>query len=84
MGMHEEAPSAPDTFGLPEYRVTKWEIEIDGDDIRLVCGAKRFGHIEWFYTVVMKPEELSQCLQECASIADTIHALRTMGRRTSH
>lgn len=85
MGMQEEAPVAPDTFGLPEYRVTEWEIEIDGGDIRIACGHKRFGHIEWLYTVVMTPKKLTSCLEDCARMAGTgYNPMQLMDRRKSN
>lgn len=80
----EEAPTAPDTFGLPEYRVTEWSIEIDGGDIRIACGTKRFGHVEWLYTVVMTPEKLTRCLLDCASMAGTVQFLHLIDHRKGH
>jgi hypothetical protein len=84
MEIRDEVPLAPDTYGLPEYRVTKWLIEMDGGDVRIACGAQRFGRVDWFYTVVMTPEELRQCLQECDRIAGTAHILEMSERHSAH
>jgi hypothetical protein len=44
MGILEFAVEAPDTFGLPEYKISEMrgEIEANGHDVRMVFGAKRF------------------------------------------
>lgn len=80
MMQHETELIEFDTIGLPEYRVTEWMMEADGDDIRVACGARRFGHVEWLYTVVMTPEKLLSCLLECARYAGTAQVLQMLAR----
>lgn len=82
MGMLECPDLAPDTHGLPEYRVSEMRTEIDGSDVRMVFGTKRFGQIEWLYTVVVSPEKLMALCQNCQSIAEEAFNLsQLMGRR---
>jgi hypothetical protein len=84
MGMQEMSGAEVDTYGLPEYVVTKITGEIDaaGHDIRLVCGATRFGQINWLYTVVASPEDLLMFSQYCESIALQAFSLRDlMGKK---
>lgn len=74
MGMLEWPADLPDVVGLPEYRVTVYTTEIDGKDVRMAFGQKRFGHVEWLYTAVMPPQEL---LEVCAYLEKVaIEALR--------
>jgi hypothetical protein len=70
MAVLEFPADAPDTYGLPEYHVTEMRTEIDGRDIRMVFGAKRFGQIQWLYTVVISPERLMTLTSECRSVAE--------------
>lgn len=76
MGMLEFAVEAPDTFGLPEYKVSEMrgEIEAHGHDIRMVFGTKRFQQLNWLYTVVCSPDDLMQLSRECEALA--IEAMR--------
>lgn len=81
MGMLEIA-DAPDTHGLPEYRVSEMRTEIDGNDIRMVFGTRRFGQIEWLYTVAVSPERLMEIAQHCYSVAEEAFNLQQlMGKR---
>jgi hypothetical protein len=87
MGMLEIAEAAPDTFGLPEYKISEMrgEIEGNGHDVRLVFGSKRFGQLNWLYTVVCSPDDLMQLSRQCEALA--IEATRmsaTMDRRWGH
>jgi hypothetical protein len=81
MGMQEAPAGAPDTYGLPEYRVSEMRIETDGNDVRMVFGAKRFGQINWLYTVVVCPEKLMEFCGECQSISEQMFGLRHMLER---
>lgn len=56
MKLFQEAPSAPDLYGLPEYKVSEILTEIDGPDVRVVCGVRKFGQIHWLYSVVINAE----------------------------
>jgi len=80
MGMLESPADMPDVFGLPEYRVKDARAEIDGRDVRIAFAEKRFGHVEWRYTVVMTPEELMQmCHLLQVFAAEAIGILRLGG-----
>lgn len=84
MGMQEMPATAVDTYGLPEYVVTKITGEIDaaGHDIRLVCGATRFGQVNWLYTVVSSPEDLLLFARYCENLALEAFNLRElMGKK---
>lgn len=69
MGRLEISAMTPDTAGLPEYRVTEVYTEIDGNDVRMAFGTKRFGHVEWLYTVVVAPDRLLQLCRHCELVA---------------
>lgn len=71
MATLEFPAEAPDTFGLPEYKVSEMcaEIEANGHDVRMVFGSKRFGHLNWLYTVVCSPEDLIQLARQCEALA---------------
>jgi hypothetical protein len=84
MGILEIAHEAPDTFGLPEYKVSEMrgEIEGNGHDVRLLFGAKRFQQLNWFYTVVCSPEDLMRLSRECEALAvEAFNLSQMMGRR---
>lgn len=78
MGMQEEAPNAPEVYGLPEYRVKRWAIEIDGTDVRMAFGTTKFGHTEWLYTVVMPPLDLLRCLRELTIATEEAFLIQKM------
>lgn len=86
MGIMEFPAEAPDTFGLPEYRATEMRSEFDGRDIRLVFGAKRFGQIQWLYTVTFSPQRLLSIAHQCEAAAVRAINLETMllGSGTDH
>ena len=84
MEMPELREQTVDTFGLPEYVVTKIHGEIGGSghDVRLVCGAMRFGQINWLYTVVSSPEDLLMFSRYCESLAlEAFNMRELMGRK---
>lgn len=80
MEMREMPTATVDTFGLPEYVVTKIHGEIDGSghDIRLICGATRFGQVNWLYTVVSSPEDLLMFSRYCENLALEAFNLREL------
>lgn len=81
MAVLEMPGEAVDTYGLPEYHVTEMRTEIDGRDVRMVFGAKRFGQIQWLYTVVVSPEKLMSLTRECQSVAEEASNInRLMGK----
>lgn len=76
-----ETPEAVvDTYGLPDYRVTKLlgEIEADGHDIRLICGQTRFKQLTWLYTVTLSPEDLLIFSRYCERLALEAFNLREL------
>ena len=86
VGILESPASLPDTVGLPEYRVTEVFTEIDGRDVRVAFGTKRFGHVEWLYTTVVSPDKLFQICRHCEGVAAELMSLiRLMsGTERSH
>lgn len=56
MGMPTE--SMPDVYGLPHYTITEVVMEIDGPDVRLACGIRAFGAVQWLYTVSLRADRL--------------------------
>jgi len=85
MGMQETA-HAPNIYGLPEYNVTEGYAEIEGRDVRMAFGTKKFGQVEWLYTAVMEPEKLLSILQYLESVAIEARNLAMMigGERVGH
>lgn len=69
MGMHKEAPSAPDVCGLMEYFATEVVTEISGTNVRMVVGVKRGGHVDWLFSVVMPADCLLANARHCADAA---------------
>ena len=56
MEMVNEARVAPDLYGLPEYKISEVMVEIDGPDVRVLCGIRKFGQVHWLYSVVINAE----------------------------
>lgn len=76
---------APDTYGLPEYRVTKIVKERVGDEIRLLCGAERFGQIQWSYICVVKASDLLLMARECERMAlEASNEMALSGNEAGH
>jgi hypothetical protein len=85
MGIHKDAPSAPDTFGLEEYFVTDIATEVIGGNVRLVCGARIGEHVQWRYTVVLPAEHLMRIGRECQQAAEEAFLIQElMDRRKGH
>jgi hypothetical protein len=76
MAMLEFPAESPDTFGLPEFKVSEMrgEIEGNGHDVRMVFGSRRFGQLNWLYTVVCSPDDLMMLSRQCEALA--IEAVR--------
>jgi hypothetical protein len=84
MGMAETTEAVVDTYGLPDYKVTKLlgEIDQDGHDIRLICGHTRFRQLTWLYTVTLSPEDLLAFSRYCERLALEAFNLRELlGKR---
>lgn len=85
MGMQEEAPVAPDTYGLSEYFVTDIITEVMGGNVRLICGARHGREIQWRYTVILPAEHLMRIGMECQQAAEEAFLLQQMmDRRSAH
>jgi hypothetical protein len=70
MGRHEVAEAEiPDTFGLQEFFVTDTITEIDGPNVRVICGARRGGQVHWLYSCVMRWDRLAEATRQLASSA---------------
>lgn len=70
MGMRSEAPKAPDTYGLPEYKITEIMTEIDGPDVRVLCGVRKFGEVHWLYSCVIRADTLLTMNQQTRTAAE--------------
>jgi hypothetical protein len=82
MGMPE---GAPETFGLPEYYVTEVLQEVCGGDVRMVCGVKRMGQINWLFSVVIPADRLIIHSQNCKNAAvEAFNLTELMGLKTAH
>jgi hypothetical protein len=80
--MQEEAPNAPDLFGLPEFFITDVRTEIDGTNVRIMCGVKRGGKVHWLYSSVMPADKLLLGARQCASAAqEAFNLVQMMDRR---
>ena len=77
MGILEMPADAPDTYGLPE---------IDGRDIRMVFGQRRFGQVQWLYTVVVSPEAAMKLCRNIMLVAEEAYNITQMmdRRRSGH
>lgn len=87
MGIQEEEPNivAPDTFNLPEYKISTVFTEIDGPDIRVCCGIKKFGQVYWLYTVVINAADYLRINEQVKAAAEEAYNLvQIMGRGVSH
>jgi hypothetical protein len=87
MGILEMPADAPDTYGLPEYcHLSEMCSEIDGRDIRMVFGQRRFGQVQWLYTVVVSPEAAMKLCRNIMLVAEEAYNLNQMmdRRRSGH
>lgn len=80
MDVRETPEAIVDTYGLPDYKVTKLlgEIDPDGHDIRLICGNTRFRQLTWLYTVTLSPEDLLMFSRYCENLALEAFNMREM------
>jgi hypothetical protein len=74
MGMYPDNPTIteffPETYGLPEYFVSEAVAEIDGPNVRIICGAKRGTHVIWLYSAVIPADVLLPQAQKIAAVAE--------------
>jgi hypothetical protein len=80
MGRHEIETEIPDTFGLPEYFVSEIVTEIDGPNVRMVCGVRRGGQKHWLYSAVMRADQLIYASRMCTNTAEEAFNLLEMMR----
>lgn len=69
MGSLQVGSELPDTLGLPEFFISSVVTEIDGPNVRMICGVKRGGHIDWLFSCVMRADQLIEASKQCADAA---------------
>jgi hypothetical protein len=85
MQITETPAEGPDTYGLPEYFISDVATEIDGPNIRVICGSRRGGHVHWLYSCVMRADLLviaARQVEKAACEAFTLQQL--MGHAKGH
>jgi hypothetical protein len=70
MGMQDRPP---DTFGLPEYYVTDFFTEIDGPNVRVICGVTRAGQTQWLFSKIIRADRLMLALRPIRHAAEEAH-----------
>jgi hypothetical protein len=70
MDLFKEAPNAPDTYGLIEYKISEVLTEIDGPDVRILCGIRKFGVVHWLYSVVINADDYLRINQQVRTAAE--------------
>lgn len=85
MGIPEKGLSTlPDTYGLPEYFISEVATEIDGPNVRMVCGTRRAGQIHWMFSCVMRADLLVVESQQVQSAAlEAFNLTQLVDRRRS-
>ena len=81
MSKHQVGAELPDTYGLPEYLVSNIATEIDGPNVRIVCGVRRGGQTHWLFSVVTRADQLIQIARECEGVAEEAFNLNELMRR---
>jgi hypothetical protein len=85
MGRLGIATEIPDTSGLPEYFISEVFTEIDGPNVRLVCGVKRGGITHWLYSCVIRADRLLVTSASAAIAAEeAFNFERLLAHRTGH
>jgi hypothetical protein len=74
----------PDTYGLPEYFISEVVAEIDGPNVRLVCGVRRGGVIHWLYSSVMRADRLILHSRMATAAACEAFTLQQITDRPGH
>lgn len=59
----------PDTFGLQEFLISDVVTEIDGPNVRMVCGIKRAGQMHWLFSCVARADQLLGMASRCQCAA---------------
>lgn len=81
MNLFKEAPNAPDLYGLVEYKISEVLTEIDGPDVRVLCGIRKFGTVHWLYSVVVNAEDYLRINQQVRTAAEQAVNLQEMMNR---
>ena len=85
MGRMGMPAKMPDTYGLPEYFISEVVTEIDGPNVRMVCGVRRGGQVHWLYSCIMPAELLIIGSRQCREAAEqAFNIVQLMDRRQSH
>jgi hypothetical protein len=86
MGIVQDRPNTlPDTFGLPEFFISDVVTEIDGPNVRMVCGIRRGGTVHWLYSCVMRADLLiAGSRQVNAAAQEAFNLSQMMDRRRDH
>jgi hypothetical protein len=56
-----------------EYKVSEVLTEIDGPDVRVLCGVRKFGQVHWLYSVVINAEDYLRINNQVRTAAE--HAI---------
>jgi hypothetical protein len=83
LGMNE-VPKAPDTYGLPEYKISEIMTEIDGPDVRILCGVRKFGEVHWLYSCVVRADTLLALNNQTRQAAEEAYNINQMMIRAGH
>lgn len=85
MGALEVPAEMPDTFGIPEYFISDVVTEIDGPNVRMICGIRRGGTIHWLYSCVIRADLLVLRNREVREAAEeAVNLQQMMDRRKGH
>jgi hypothetical protein len=80
-----DTTTLPDTFGLPEFLISEVVTEIDGPNVRMICGIRRGGQIHWLYSCVMRADQLIGCSRDVNTAAvEAYNITQLMDRRRGH
>lgn len=75
----------PDTYGLPEFLISDVVTEIDGPNVRMVCGIRRGGQVHWLFSCVMRADQLVVSSREVnAAAVEAYNLLQMHDRRRGH
>lgn len=85
MGRHVNDTELPDTFGLPEFFISEVATEIDGPNVRVICGSKRGGNTHWLFSCVMRADLLVIAIREVERAACEAFTLQQLiGNEKGH
>jgi hypothetical protein len=74
-----------DTFGIPEFFITDTVTEIDGANVRIICGVRRGGRVHWLYSAVMAAEPMFRAALQCREAAERAFNVQEMiGGKAAH